>query len=131
MSGLKENRCTVCGGTLKDFGKYLKCTSCDAEFAIDEGLSQEELDKRYIRMNRLENAEHNLEISPPQFDNAETDFQLITEQYPDWSAGYWGLLRAKFGIKFERDSDGKAVPSCYKSEYADFRVENSRLSAAL
>lgn len=132
MSGLKENRCTVCGGTLKDFGKYLKCTSCDAEFAIDEGLSQEELDKRYIRMNRLENAEHNLEISPPQFDNAETDFQLITEQYPDWSAGYWGLLRAKFGIKFERDSDGKAVPSCYKSEYADFRdIEEYKKAIAL
>ena len=118
---LVPNQCTVCGGVLKDFGTYYKCESCDAEFRVDEGMTQEEADTYFRRLNDFEDAERNLSVSPPKFDRAESEYELIVRKYPDWSAGYWGLVRAKFGIKFERDSDGKAVPSCYKSTYEDFR----------
>lgn len=118
---LKANLCQVCGGKLKEYGTYFKCESCDTEFRIEDKISQEEQDAYYRKLNVFEDAERNLSVNPPRFDDAESEFELITEIYPEWSAGYWGLLRAKFGIKFERDSNGDAVPSCYKSSYADLR----------
>lgn len=121
MENLKANICQVCGGKLKDYGTYYKCENCDTEYRVDESMSQEEADAYFRKMNAFEDAERNLRINPPKFDDAESEFELIVQKYPDWSAGYWGLVRAKFGIKFEQDSSGDAVPSCYKSTYEDFR----------
>lgn len=119
--GLKANICQVCGGALKNCGTYYKCVCCDTEYRIDEAMSKEEMDAYFRKLNAFEDAERNLSVAPPRFDEAESEFGLIVQKYPDWSAGYWGLVRAKFGIKFEQDSGGKAVPSCYKSTYEDFR----------
>ena len=119
--GLKANICQVCGGTLKNCGTYYKCVCCDTEYRIDEAMSKEEMNTYFRKLNAFEDAERNLSVSPPKFDDAESEFELIVQKYPDWSAGYWGLVRAKFGIKFEQDLSGKAVPSCYKSTYEDFR----------
>ena len=119
--GLKANICQVCGGALKNCGTYYKCVCCDTEYRIDEAMSKEEMNAYFRKLNAFEDAERNLSVSPPRFDEAESEFSLIVQKYPDWSAGYWGLVRAKFGIKFEQDSGGKAVPSCYKSTYEDFR----------
>ena len=118
---LKTNICQVCGGKLKNFGTYFRCENCDTEYRIDESLSQDDMDAYFRRLNDFEDAERNLDVMPPRFDDAESEFERIIRKYPDWSAGYWGLVRAKFGIKFENDLDGKAVPSCYKSIYEDFR----------
>ena len=119
--GLKANICQVCGGALKNCGTYYKCVCCDTEYRIDEAMSKEEMNAYFRKLNAFEDAERNLSVSPPRFDEAESEFSLIVQKYPDWSAGYWGLVCAKFGIKFEQDSGGKAVPSCYKSTYEDFR----------
>ena len=62
-------------------------------------------------------------LSPLPFDMAEDKFSELIKQYPTWSAGYWGVLRAKYGIKYEIDFDGKTIPSCYKSSYEDFRED--------
>ena len=121
MEKLRSNICQVCGGALKNCGTYYKCICCDTEYRIDEAISKEETDAYFRKMNAFEDAERNLRVNPPKFDDAESEFELIVQKYPDWSAGYWGLVRAKFGIKFEQDSDDKAVPSCYKSTYEDFR----------
>ena len=117
---LKANICQVCGGKLKNFGTYFRCENCDTEYRIDESLSQDDMDAYFRRLNDFEDAERNLDVMPPRFDEAESEFERIIRKYPDWSAGYWGLVRSKFGIKFENDLDGKAVPSCYKSTYEDF-----------
>lgn len=117
---MKANICQVCGGKLKNFGTYFRCENCDTEYRIDESLSQDDMDAYFRRLNDFEDAERNLDVMPPRFDEAESEFERIIRKYPDWSAGYWGLVRAKFGIKFENDLDGKAVPSCYKSTYEDF-----------
>ena len=99
--------CTSCGGNeLKDCGTYLKCMNCDAIFKLDESMSKEEMDEHYRQLFAFENAERELTQRPPRFDEAESQFELITQKYPRWSAGYWGLVRAKFGIKFEHDADG-------------------------
>lgn len=117
---MKANICQVCGGKLKNFGTYFRCENCDTEYRIDESLSQDDMDAYFRRLNDFEDAERNLDVMPPRFDEAESEFERIIRKYPDWSAGYWGLVRSKFGIKFENDLDGKAVPSCYKSTYEDF-----------
>ena len=117
---LKANICQVCGGKLKNFSTYFRCENCDTEYRIDESLSQDDMDAYFRRLNDFEDAERNLDVMPPRFDEAESEFERIIRKYPDWSAGYWGLVRSKFGIKFENDLDGKAVPSCYKSTYEDF-----------
>lgn len=119
--GLKANICRVCGGALKNCGTYYKCVCCDTEYRIDDSMSKEEMDAYFRKLNAFEDAERNLQLDCPRFDEAESEFGLIVQKYPDWSAGYWGLVRAKFGIKFEQDLSGKAVPSCYKSTYEDFR----------
>ena len=118
----KLNICTVCGSTnLKDCGNGVyKCCSCDATFRVESGISGEEIESLVHRMDDFDSAERELDKSPPDFDEAERLFRLMTEKYPSESMGYWGLMRAKFGIKFERDS-GKAVPSCYISSYEDVR----------
>ena len=121
MEKLVTNICQVCGGALKDCGNYFKCESCDTEYRIDSSLSQAEQNAIFRKYNAFEDAERELKLSPPRFDDAEIQFENLIREYPDWSAGYWGLLRAKFGIKFERDSSGDAVPSCYKSTYEDVR----------
>ena len=117
---MKANICQVCGGKLKNFSTYFRCENCDTEYRIDESLSQDDMDAYFRRLNDFEDAERNLDVMPPRFDEAESEFERIIRKYPDWSAGYWGLVRSKFGIKFEIDLDGKAVPSCYKSTYEDF-----------
>lgn len=117
---MKANICQVCGGKLKNFGTYFRCENCDTEYRIDESLSQDDMDAYFRRLNDFEDAERNLDVMPPRFDEAESEFERIIRKYPDWSAGYWGLVCSKFGIKFENDLDGKAVPSCYKSTYEDF-----------
>ena len=119
--GLKANICRVCGGALKNCGTYYKCVCCDTEYRIDDSMTKAEVEAYFDRLNDFADAERNLSVAPPRFDEAESEFSLIVQKYPDWSAGYWGLVRAKFGIKFERDLSGKAVPSCYKSSYEDFR----------
>ncbi len=119
--GLKANICRVCGGALKNCGTYYKCVCCDTEFRIDDSMTKAEVEAYFDRLNDFADAERNLSVSPPRFDEAESEFGLIVQKYPDWSAGYWGLVRAKFGIKFEQDLSCKAVPSCYKSTYEDFR----------
>ena len=119
--GLKANICQVCGGTLKNCGTYYKCVCCDTEFRIDDSMTKAEVEAYFDRLNAFADAERNLQLDCPRFDEAESEFGLIVQKHPDWSAGYWGLVRAKFGIKFEQDLSGKAVPSCYKSTYEDFR----------
>lgn len=118
---LKPSICQVCGGNLRDYGTYLKCKCCDTEYQVRESPSLAEQDAYFRKQEAFSAAERNLSKNSPDFDEAESQFELLIRDYPDWSAGYWGLVRAKFGIKLEHDADGRAVPSCYKSEYNDLR----------
>ena len=114
--------CEICGGTeFVEKNGLLVCIHCDANYPKHIEESEEAKEARILRISRLDDAEKELRMSPPHFDIAEDKFLELVRQYPEWSVGYWGVVRAKYGIKYELDMDGKAIPSCYKSSYEDFR----------
>lgn len=117
--------CEICGGAeFVEKSNMLVCIHCDATYHKQvEEETDEEKEARILRVSRYDDAEKELRMSPPHFDMAEDKFSELIKQYPSWSAGYWGVLRAKYGIKYEIDFDGKTIPSCYKSSYEDFRED--------
>lgn len=119
---LRPMICEICGGAefVKKNG-LLVCIHCDANYPMHIEESDEEKEARILRIARLDDAEKELRMSPPHFDIAEDKFLELVKQYPEWSVGYWGVVRAKYGIKYEFDMYGKIIPSCYKSCYEDFR----------
>ena len=119
---LRPMICEICGGTeFSEKNGLLVCIHCDANYPKHIEESEEAKEARILRISRLDDAEKELRMSPPHFDVAEDKFLELIKQYPEWSVGYWGVVRAKYGIKYELDMDGKAIPSCYKSSYEDFR----------
>lgn len=125
---MNHKMCQVCGAealVLNEWKKEYKCGACDAVFSIEDSFSADT-----EALNDLQDAERLLQQNPPSFDYAETQFDLIIRKYPTWSAGYWGRLRAKFGIKYEIDYNKKSVPSCYMETYEDIR-ENDDFKSAL
>jgi len=73
--------------------------------------------KTDVQQSLLYTAERELDIL--HFENAEDMFRDFSEKYPAASAGYWGAVRAKFGIKYVTDVDGKRLPICHASKYED------------
>ena len=130
MENLVSFGCKNCGSPhlvdRKD-GK-LECLSCRRVFEKDVESSAER-DERIHYLSRLDDAEKRLRISPPEFDKAESLFQDFIRHYPKHSDGYWGLVRARYEIKFEKDVTGKDVPSCYKSTFDDIREDSEFLKA--
>ena len=119
---LKPMICEICGGAeFVEKNGLLVCIHCDANYPKHIDESEEAKEARILRVSRLDDAEKELRMSPPHFDVAEDKFLELIRQYPEWSVGYWGVVRSKYGIKYELDIEGKAIPSCYKSSYEDFR----------
>ena len=124
MESLVSFGCKNCGSPhLRDRadGK-LECLSCRRVFEKNVETSAER-EARILYLSRLDDAEKHLRISPPEFDKAESLFRDFIDFYPKNSDGYWGLVRARYGIKYERDIRGVDIPSCYKSSYKDFRED--------
>ena len=121
--------CKDCGSPhVREKDGKLHCISCGAWFEKNVE-TDEERDARVLYLTRLDRAEELLRMSPPRFDDAEDHFREFIKEYPDHSDGYWGLVRARYGIKYEDDTKGKSVPSCYKSSYRDFRRDSDFLMA--
>ena len=119
---LRPMICEICGGAeFVEKNGLLVCIHCDANYPKHIEESEEAKEARILRISRLDDAEKELRMSPPHFDAAEDKFLELIRQYPEWSVGYWGVVRSKYGIKYELDIEGKAIPSCYKSSYEDFR----------
>lgn len=117
MSYIRQLKCQVCGSTLIEKESNYKCPACGAFF-------EKKIEENTELMNALQDAERLLNLPFPRFEDAEEQFSLIVKNFPNDSAGYWGLVRAKYGIKLETDFDGKKVPSCYKTSYEDFRDDS-------
>nr|MCR4661967.1 leucine-rich repeat protein [Clostridia bacterium] len=115
---MASNICNVCGGEyiLKN-GRYV-CPYCNAIKPIDATLEEE---------NLLSNAWQKLRLA--NFDDAEESFTDIKNLYPESHRAYWGLVLSKYGIKYEKDYDGKMIPSCYSTRYESFLKDDNYLKA--
>ena len=113
---------------VREENRKLICISCG--FITERDVeSTEERDARILYLSRFDAAERLLNMSPPRFDDAEDHYTEFIRQYPTNSDGYWGRVRAKYGIKYEDDISGKKIPSCYKSSYDDFREDEDFIKA--
>ena len=129
MGNLVKFGCKECGSPqVREKDGKLHCISCGTWFEKNVE-TDEERDARVLYLTRLDRAEELLSMSPPRFDDAEDHFRKFIKDYPEHSDGYWGLVRARYGIKYENDPNGNKVPSCYKSSYEDFRRDSDFMKA--
>ena len=98
---MMQNICNICGANYEYRNGRWKCPACGAY--KPEELSNEEQTLLYI-------AEQKRRLAC--FEEAEQEYSDIIEKYPQNPYGYWGRLLSKHGIKYERDYDGKMIPTC-------------------
>lgn len=101
---MNKNLCNNCGGDYEYRNGRWICRACGAY--KPEEISNEEVTLLYTAYQKLRQAE---------FVEAEQDFDDIIEKYPKNPNAYWGRLMAKYGIKYERDFDGRMIPTCYST----------------
>ena len=102
MKDLIKFGCKECGSPhVRERDGKLFCVSCGAWFEKNVETN-EERDARVLYLTRLDRAEELLSMSPPRFDDAEDHFREFIKHYPNQSDGYWGLVRARYGIKLHR-----------------------------
>ena len=99
---MSKNICNICGANYEYVKGRWKCIACNV-YKEDE-LSPDE-------NTLICNAEQQLRLA--NFDDAEIAFDDIIRKYPNNPAGYWGRLRAYYGIKEEVDFDGRQIPTCF------------------
>ena len=96
------NICNNCGGDYKyRQGRWI-CPYCGSY--KPEELSNEEVTLLYTAFQKLRLTECS---------EAEIAFDDILEKFPENHNAYWGRLMAKYGIKYEKDIDGRMIPTCY------------------
>ena len=110
---MPKNICDICGANLayRD-GRWI-CPACGAVRSKDINGEEDSL---------LFNAAQKLRLAA--FDEAEEMYRDIVSKYPNNSAAYWGLVLAKYGIKYETDFDGKLVPTCYATNIASVQSDS-------
>ena len=99
---MNQNLCYQCGGEYVAHGGRAVCAYCGA--VRPEEITGEEASLLYHAFQRLRLAE---------FADAEQDFDDIIRRYPGNAQAYWGRLLSRYGIKYERDYDGRQIPTCY------------------
>lgn len=115
---MSRNICNICGANYEYADGKWKCPACGAY--KEEELSNEEVTLLY-------NAAQKLRLNA--FDDAEEAYRDIIRKYPQNSEGYWGLVLAKYGIKYEQDYDGKMIPTCYATSYDSILGDKDYLRA--
>ena len=115
---MQNNICNSCGANLiyKD-GRWV-CPACGLTRAED--ISNEESTLLYNALQKLRMA---------SFDDAEDAYRDIVDKYPKNSEARWGLVLAKYGIKYEDDYDGKRLPTCYATSIESVLTDKDYLAA--
>ena len=113
---MNQNVCYNCGGEIVERGGRLVCASCGSY--LPEQITGEELTLLYVAFQKLRLAD---------FYEAEREFDDIIRRHPRNAQAYWGRLMSRFGIKYEKDYDGRCIPTCYATsidsvyESSDYR----------
>ena len=96
------NICNNCGGDYIYRNGCWICQSCGSY--KPEEISNEEVTLLYMASQKLRLA---------KFSEAEQEFNDIIQNYPQNPHADWGRLKAKYGIKYEKDYGGQCIPTCY------------------
>ena len=99
---MNQNMCYNCGGEIISRGGRFVCSSCGSY--MPEQISGEEVSLLYAAFQKLRLAD---------FYEAEREFDDIIRRHPQNAQAYWGRLMSRYGIKYERDYDGRNIPTCY------------------
>ena len=103
MDPINTNVCPFCGGNFEPCGRgRRKCRFCGS--FQPEASSGEEITLLCVAAQKLRLAD---------FDEAELSFDDIIRKYPKSAHAYWGRLMARHGIKYEEESNGSRIPTCY------------------
>ena len=113
---MNQNICYNCGGEIISRGGRFICASCGSY--MPEQITGEEVSLLYAAFQKLRLAD---------FYEAEREFDDIIRRHPRNAQGYWGRLMSHYGIKYEKDYDGRCIPTCYATsidsvyESSDYR----------
>ena len=107
---MNPNICNQCGGDYEYRGGRWVCRACGSY--KPESITNEEVTLLYTAHQKLRLAE---------FAEAELEFDDFIRRYPENPCGYWGRLLARYGIQYERDFDGRMIPTCYAASIGSVR----------
>lgn len=99
---MNTNVCNHCGGEYEYRGGRWVCRWCGSY--RQESITNEEVTLLYTAYQKLRLTD---------FVEAESEFDDFIQKYPENHSGYWGRLMARYAIKYERDFDGRMIPTCY------------------
>ena len=109
---LKNYVCEICGGELKDMGEgRFQCPYCRTEFYKETTLPDELV---------LDLHSANRERSLQRFEDALNEYDRIIASYPDCFDAYWGATLSDYGIQYEKDYDGRMIPTVHR--YSEISV---------
>ena len=96
-----QSICNICGANYEYRNGRWVCPACGAY--KPEETSNEELTLMFVADQKRRLGD---------FEEAERAYTDIIEKYPQNPYGYWGRLLCKHGIKYEKDYNGKMIPTC-------------------
>ena len=114
----QNNICNTCGANYEYKNGRWVCPACGAY--KPEELSNEEVTLLYNAAAQLRMA---------NFDGAEDLYMDMIQKYPKNPDAHWGLVLAKYGIKYEDDYDGKKLPTCYATSIESVLTDSDYLAA--
>ena len=103
---LKKHVCEICGGELKELEEgHYQCPYCRTEFFKETTLPDELV---------LDLHSANRERSLQRFEDALNEYDRIIESYPECFDAYWGATLSDYGIQYEKDYDGRMIPTVHR-----------------
>ena len=106
---MNEICCLNCGHRVfieKNGQQY--CVRCGSKYNLRDDDQQTRLVAAYQKLQGMD------------FLEAEKDFENIIHDHPNLAEAYWGCACARYGILFEKDVDGKMLPTCCLPEIESF-----------
>ena len=98
--------CQTCGSNAVEIvDGLLCCKACKSKHTLQEKISEEEV----IALNRAASYRNRL-----AFDDAFDEYTELLKKYPDNEAANWGAFLSFYGIVYEKDTDGKYIPTCHR-----------------
>lgn len=103
---LKTYSCEICGGELKEIGGgHYQCPYCRTEFFKENTLPNELV---------LDLHSANKARGLQRFEDALNEYDRIIASYPECFDAYWGATLADYGIQYEKDYDGRMIPTVHR-----------------